>query len=194
MVLISGRIAYAISSAFLGVLVMATPELVTAADERHDSVYDFSPIGIDGSPKPLTAFKNKVLVIVNTASRCGFTPQYEGLEALYKKYADKGLVVLGFPSNDYGGQEPGSNEDIKKFCSVNYDITFPLFGKVPVKGTAKVPLFQYLTSHVAPPGEIKWNFEKFIIGRDGKVAERFLSSVTPSDKEFIAVVERELAS
>lgn len=148
------------------------------------TVYDFSAKTIDGKPKKLADFKGKVLLIVNTASQCGFTPQYKGLETLYRKYKDRGFVVLGFPCNQFGAQEPGAESDIAEFCEMNYGVTFPLFAKVDVNGESAHPLFKYLTS--AKPGllgseAIKWNFTKFLIGRDGKVIARYAPTTKPED-------------
>jgi glutathione peroxidase len=131
--------------------------------------------------------------MVNTASKCGYTPQYEGLQALYTKYKDKGLVLLGFPSNDFGGQEPGTDSQIAEFCKANYGVTFPMFSKIAVKGDQKVPLYKYLTEHAPTTGEIKWNFEKFLIGKDGKIVNRFLSKIEPTSDEITKAVEAELA-
>ncbi|MEW5879209.1 MAG: glutathione peroxidase [Pseudomonadota bacterium] len=148
------------------------------------TVYDFSAKTLDGKPKKLADFKGKVLLIVNTASRCGFTPQYKGLEALYRRFAKRGFVVLGFPCNQFGAQEPGSESEIAEFCETNYGVTFPLFAKVDVNGENAHPLFKYLTS--AKPGllgseAIKWNFTKFLIGRDGKVIARYAPTTKPED-------------
>jgi glutathione peroxidase len=147
---------------------------------------------IDGKAATLNDYKGKTLLIVNTASRCGYTPQYEGLEEIYSKYQAKGLVVLGFPSNDFGGQEPGSNGEIKKFCTVKFHVDFPMFAKGPVKGDAKQPLYAYLTANAPQKGEIKWNFEKFLISPDGNVVGRFDSKVKPTDTTLTAAIEKNL--
>lgn len=147
---------------------------------------------IDGADKPLSDYKGKVLLIVNTASECGNTPQYEGLQALYEKYNSQGLEVLGFPSNDFGGQEPGTNEEIKEFCSVNYNVTFPLFDKVKVLGDDKSPLYAELTK-TEPAGEVKWNFEKFLVDKNGNVIKRIGNKVQPESDEVISAIEEELA-
>jgi glutathione peroxidase len=149
-------------------------------------VYDFSAKGIDGKEVKLDAFKGKVLLIVNVASECGFTPQYAGLEALQKKLGAKGFAVLGFPSNQFGGQEPGSEAEIAKFCTTNYGVTFPMFAKVDVKGSQAHPLFKHLVSEKAGllgTEAIKWNFTKFLVDRSGKVAGRYGSAVTPASLE-----------
>lgn len=169
---------------------------VTNADITIDSVYEFKPTNINGKEIPLSEYEGKVLLIVNTASKCGYTPQYEGLQALYEKYNDQGVEVLGFPANNFGGQEPGTDEEIKQFCKVNYDVTFPMFSKVSVKGDDKHPLFQYLTSadNADFKGEIKWNFEKFLIGKDGTLQRRFRSDVEPESDEIIKAIEKVLSS
>ena len=144
-------------------------------------LYGFQVKDIDNKSVKLSKYKGKVLLIVNVASRCGFTPQYAGLEKLYKKYKDKGLVILGFPCNQFGGQEPGSSADIKNFCKLNYDVTFPLFHKIEVNGANKAPLYQYLEKVF--PGDIGWNFTKFLVDRKGDPIKRFASDVKPEDLE-----------
>jgi glutathione peroxidase len=146
-------------------------------------VHDFSYTSIEGKKVELSQFKGKKILIVNTASKCGFTKQYKDLQALQDRYKDK-LVVIGFPANDFGNQEPGSNEDIQAFCELNYGVTFPLSEKVEVKGEHIVPLFKYLTSQDNPDfkGEIKWNFEKFLIDENGKLIHRYRSAIVPLDK------------
>jgi glutathione peroxidase len=159
------------------------------------TVYDFSAKTIDGKSRKLSDYKGKVLLVVNTASKCGFTPQYKGLEALYEKYKSKGLVVLGFPSNQFGQQEPGPDDEIAEFCEMNFGVTFPLFSKVDVNGDAAHPLFKYLTSTkkgLLGSEAIKWNFTKFLIGRDGNVVERYAPTTKPEDLE--KDVEAALAS
>jgi glutathione peroxidase len=159
------------------------------------SLYEFTLNSIDGQPAPLGAYKGKVLLVVNVASNCGFTPQYKGLEAVYEKYKDQGLVVIGFPANNFMGQEPGTNEEIKTFCSRKYNVTFPMYSKISVKGDDKAPLYQYLTDTNANPttgGEIKWNFTKFLVGRDGKVIARFEPKVTPDSADVTAAIEKAL--
>jgi len=161
------------------------------------TIYDFTLNSIDGQPVSLSQFKGKVVLIVNVASRCGYTPQYAGLEALYRKYKDRGFVVLGFPANNFMGQEPGTNEEIKEFCSRTYNVTFPMFAKISVKGSDKAPLYQFLTDKKANPstgGEIGWNFTKFLAGKDGRVIARFNSSVKPDSAEVIQAIEAALAS
>src|SRR3954464_7818722 len=155
------------------------------------TVYDFTLNSIDGAPTPLSTFKGKVVLLVNVASKCGYTPQYAGLEKLYEKYKDQGLVLVGVPANNFGSQEPGTNEEIKTFCSRNYNVTFPMMSKVSVKGEDKTPLYQYLTS--AAGGEIKWNFTKFLIDKKGVIASRFESAVTPESAEMNRAIEQALA-
>lgn len=158
-----------------------------------DSIYAHKIKSIDGKDIDLSTYKGKTLLIVNTASQCGYTKQYDGLEALYRKYKGKGFVVMGFPSNDFGGQEPGSNEEIKQFCQTKFSVDFPMFSKGPVKGAEKQPLFQTLTANAPEKGEIKWNFEKFLVSPDGKVVGRFDSKVTPEDPKLLRAIETHLA-
>jgi len=158
------------------------------------SVYDFTLNSIDGAPTPLSSYKGKVVLLVNVASKCGYTPQYAGLEKLYEKYKDKGFVIVGVPANNFGAQEPGSNEEIKTFCSRNYNVTFPMMSKVSVKGADTTPLYQYLTDKGAKTGgEIKWNFTKFLVDKKGNVINRFESAVTPESGDLVKAVETALA-
>ena len=170
----------------LGILV-ALPMALFAAT----SVHEFTMKSIDGKSAPFSAYKGKVLLIVNVASRCGYTPQYAGLQALYDKYKDRGLVLVGVPANNFGGQEPGTDDEIKTFCSRNYGVTFPMMSKVSVQGDDKTPLYQYLT---AEKGEVKWNFTKFLVGKDGKVMTRFDSGVKPDSAELAGAIEKALAN
>jgi len=159
------------------------------------SVYDYTLKTIDGQPLPLASLKGKVVMLVNVASRCGYTPQYAGLEALYEKHKDQGFVIVGIPANNFGSQEPGTNAEIKTFCKSKYDVKFPMASKVSVKGDDQDPLYQYLTNKSSDPtaaGEIKWNFTKFLIGRDGKTIARFEPAVTPADPALNAAVEKAL--
>jgi glutathione peroxidase len=163
--------------------------------QAADSIFDIPLKDIDGKSTSLKAYEGKVLLIVNVASKCGYTPQYAGLEALYDKYKDKGLLVLGFPCNQFGGQEPGTNEQIKEFCSTKYQVTFPLFDKIEVKGPNRNQLYTMLAGEASPfPGDIKWNFSKFLIGRDGKIQKRFESKVKPDSAELVQAVEAALAA
>jgi glutathione peroxidase len=169
--------------------------LMSAALFGASNVYEFTMNSIEGQPMPLQKFEGKVMLIVNVASKCGFTPQYEGLEAVYEKYKDQGFVIVGFPANNFMGQEPGTNEEIKTFCSTKYNVKFPLYSKISVKGEDKAPLYQFLTDTTANPktgGEIKWNFTKFLVDRNGKVIARFESPVKPDSPEVTAAIEKAL--
>lgn len=159
------------------------------------SIYDFTLPSIDGQATSLGTYTGKVIMIVNVASRCGFTGQYEGLEKLYQAYKGRGFVILGFPANNFLGQEPGTDAEIKSFCSLKYNVTFPLFAKLSVKGSDKHPLYKYLTEKESNPefsGEISWNFNKFLIGRDGKIVQRFGSRTKPEDPVVRQAVEKAL--
>ncbi len=150
------------------------------------SLYDIEVRTIDGETQPLAAFRGKTLLVVNVASRCGFTPQYTGLEALYRKYKDQGLVVLGFPCNQFGRQEPGNEAEIQQFCATTYDVTFPMFAKIEVNGEREHPLYTFLKSRktgLLGFDSIKWNFSKFLVGRDGEVIARYGSRDTPEKIE-----------
>jgi len=179
-------------SALLLVFLMLASSLSAAS-----TIHEFTLNSIDGQPTSLAQFKGRVVLIVNVASRCGFTPQYAGLEALYQKYKDKGLVVLGFPSNDFLWQEPGTNQEIKTFCSTRYHVTFPMFAKVSVKGRNQAPLYRFLTDKNVNPstgGSVGWNFTKFLADRNGKVIARFGSRVTPESAELVKAIEAALSS
>jgi glutathione peroxidase len=174
----------------LATLIASGAQIQSAA-----SIYDYKLTSIDMEPVPLSQFKGKVVMLVNVASRCGYTPQYAGLEALYRKYKDQGFVIIGIPANNFGQQEPGTNSEIKTFCKRKYDVTFPMMAKVSVAGNDKAPLYEYLTDKSANPetgGEIKWNFTKFLIGRDGRILARFEPNVTPDDAALVAAVENAL--
>jgi glutathione peroxidase len=145
------------------------------------SVYDFTMKSIDGKATPLSSFKGKLVLVVNVASQCGFTPQYKGLEALYEKYKDQGLVIAGFPANNFMAQEPGTDEEIKTFCSTKYNVSFPMFSKISVKGADQAPLYKFLTE--SSGGDIKWNFTKFLVDRNGKIIQRFEPAVTPEQMD-----------
>ena len=160
-----------------------------AAKEKPMSFHDLSAKTIDLKDQSLSAYKGKVLLVVNTASECGNTPQYADLERLHQKLAPKGFSVVGFPSNDFGGQEPGSEADIKKFCSLKYKVTFPMFAKVKTKGEGKSPVYQFLTAN---HGEPKWNFHKYLVGKDGKVIAAFPSKVKPESDELRAAIDAAL--
>src|SRR5882724_4735738 len=171
--------------------------LLTATAFAASSVHDFALNALDGTPTQLVQFKGKVMLIVNVASQCGYTCQYEGLQALYLKYKDQGLVVAGFPANNFGAQEPGSNAEIGAFCKSKFGVTFPMFSKISVKGSDKAPLYQFLTDKNANPktgGEIPWNFTKYLVDRDGKVLARFDAPVEPESKELTSAIEMALHS
>ena len=173
---------------------------VFAGESKKDaqpvmSVHEFTMMDIDGNEVNLADFKGKILLIVNVASKCGMTPQYEGLQSLYEKYKDDGLVVLGFPANNFLSQEPGSNATIKEFCSTKYQITFPMFEKISVIGHDIHPLYRYLTDKKANHnfgGNISWNFNKFLIDRDGHIIDRFGSRAKPDDEKVVAAIEAAL--
>ena len=174
-------------------LFLALSLMATVA--RSASLYDIPVKDIDGKPTDLSAYKGKVLLIVNVASQCGFTPQYTALEATYKKYSDQGFVILGFPCNQFGRQEPGSDEEIKQFCTSKFAVTFPLFDKIEVNGANRHPLYERLAGKDSPfPGDIGWNFTKFLIGKDGRILKRFNSKVTPDSPEVVAAIEAALAA
>lgn len=156
-------------------------------------LYDFEITRNDGTKARLGDFQGKVMLLVNTASECGLTPQYDGLEKLHEQYADKGLAVLGFPANEFGAQEPGTDAQIAQFCQLRFGVKFPLMAKSVVKGEGQTPLYQFLTRQSPFPGEISWNFEKFLVDRTGTVVARFAPNVEPTAPEVIQAIERELA-
>ena len=159
------------------------------------SIYEIPVKDIDGKETSLGAYKGKVLLVVNVASKCGLTPQYKALESTYEKFKDKGLVVVGFPCNQFASQEPGTNEQIKQFCSSQYNVTFPLYDKIEVNGPNRHPLYVALAGKDSPyPGDIKWNFGKFLIGRDGKILKRFEPKTTPDSPEVTQAIEAALAA
>src|ERR1700675_205916 len=169
--------------------------LMSSAAFAASSVHEFTMDAINGTPTPLASFKGKVMLVVNVASQCGYTYQYEGLQALYMKYKDQGLVVAGFPANNFGQQEPGTNAEIGAFCKSKFGVTFPMFSKVSVAGKDKAPLYQFLTDKTVNPktgGEIPWNFTKYLVDRDGKVLARFDAPVEPESKELTAAIETAL--
>jgi glutathione peroxidase len=173
-----------------GVLLIVATTLFAAGS----GIYNFTLNSIDGKPAPLADYKGKVVLIVNVASQCGYTPQYSALESVYEKYKGQGFVILGFPANNFGAQEPGTNEEIKTFCTRKYSVTFPMYSKISVKGDDQAPLYSYLTKDTGSgiAGDIKWNFTKFLVDRDGKVVQRFESAVTPDSKEVTAAIEKQL--
>ncbi len=168
---------------------------MSSAAFAASSVHDFTMDALNGTPTPLASFKGKVMLVVNVASQCGYTYQYEGLQALYLKYKDQGLVVAGFPANNFGGQEPGSNAEIGAFCKSKFGVSFPMFSKISVAGNDKAPLYQFLTDKNANPktgGEIPWNFTKYLVDRNGKVLARFDAPVEPGSKELTSAIEAAL--
>ena len=174
--------------------LMLTIAAAVAGAEAH-SIYDFTMRSIDGQQVSLKSYSGKVVLLVNVASKCGFTPQYAGLEAVYEKYKDRGLVIVGIPANNFAQQEPGTDEEIKKFCSNKYNVTFPMMSKVSVLGDDETPLYQFLTSKSENPqsgGDIKWNFTKFLFDRDGKPVARFEPAVKPDSPEVTAAIEATL--
>lgn len=181
-----------------GIFLFVTEPMISitfAGTPTPMSILDFSMKNIDGKTIPLSAYKGKVILIVNVASECGFTPQYTELEQLYRKYHDKGFVILGFPANNFGAQEPGTDAQIKTFCSTTYHVTFDLFSKISVSGADEHPLYRYLTSTETDPkfaGPIKWNFQKYLIDRNGSIAGKFMSAVKPMSAEIVSAVEAAL--
>jgi glutathione peroxidase len=175
----------------LGVLLAATAAFAAS------SVHEFTLKALNGGPTPLASYKGKVILIVNVASQCGYTYQYEGLQALYMKYKDRGLVVAGFPANNFGEQEPGTDVEIGAFCKSKYGVTFPMFSKLSVAGSDQAPLYQFLTSKAANPktaGDIPWNFTKYLVDRNGKVLARFDAPVEPESAELTRAIEAALAA
>lgn len=179
---------------FMSALTIAAGACMAASPAG--SIFDFTMTSIDGKDVPLAGYRGKVLLIVNVASRCGFTPQYKGLEALYGKYREQGFEVLGFPANDFGAQEPGTDEEIMSFCERTYGVTFPMFSKIAVRGDAQHPLYRFLTSPDTNPafsGPVQWNFQKYLIGRDGTILAKFASKVDPLSPEMEKAVTAALA-
>ncbi len=185
--------AFATAAYQLGFILNPSP----SEPPKENHMYEFTMKNIDGQDVRLDAYKGKVAMIVNTASKCGLTPQYEGLEALYKKYKDQGFVVLGFPANNFMGQEPGTEKEIKDFCTLKYNVTFPMFAKISVKGTDQHPFYTFLTNKKSNPGfdgDITWNFEKFIADKNGKIIARFPPKTKPDDPKIVEVIESALAA
>lgn len=177
-------------------LAISLTAFAQAAEKEVPPVLNYEMPSLAGKPVSLKDYQGKVILIVNTASKCGATPQYKPLQKLYEKYQDKGLVVLGFPCNQFGGQEPGSASEIQEFCTANYGVTFPIFSKINVNGPDAAPLYQHLTSEETNPkfaGKIKWNFEKFLISRDGEIVGRFATSIDPGDAAVVQAIEAQLA-
>src|ERR1700761_5679575 len=177
-------------------LMFALCAASVALPAQQKSIYNFNLKSIDNEPVSLESYKGKVVLLVNVASQCGYTPQYKGLEAVYEKYKDKGLVIVGIPANNFAQQEPGTNEEIKKFCSNKYNVSFPMMAKVSVLGDDKTPLYQFLTDKSANPtiaGDIKWNFTKFLFDRNGNPVARFEPATKPDSPEVTAAIESTLS-
>jgi glutathione peroxidase len=195
------RMILQFSPAMAAVVAIAVPWSMVAAgpqesSKKPTSVLDFTMKDIDGKDVPLAKFQGKVLLIVNTASQCGYTPQYKELQGIYQRYKDQGLEILAFPANEFGAQEPGTDEQIKQFCSTRYKVSFPLFSKIVVKGKGIHPLYEYLTAESTNPktgGPIPWNFAKFLVNRKGEVIARFEPDVKPDSFELTSAVEKALA-
>jgi glutathione peroxidase len=177
------------------IALLAALLTMTTIATSAQSLYDIKLKDIDGKDTTLAAYKGKPVLIVNVASKCGYTKQYAGLETIHQKYKAQGFAVLGFPCNQFGGQEPGTNEEIKEFCSSKFNVTFPLFDKIDVNGANRHPLYAALAGSTSPfPGDIKWNFNKFLVGKDGKILNRFDSKVTPESEELTKAIETALAA
>ena len=187
--LIGVAVAMTVSAAML---FLVKANVSTVEKGKGKTVYDFTMKDTGGKDVKLEQFRGKVVMLVNVASKCGYTPQYDGLQKIYEQYKDQGFVILGFPANNFGAQEPGTNEEIVEFCRINYGVKFPIFSKISVKGDDKHPLYKYLTEPATNPdfsGEIKWNFNKFLIGRDGKIIARFESADKPEDAKVTGAIE-----
>ena len=187
--LIGVAVAMTVSAAML---FLVKANVSTVEKGKGKTVYDFTMKDTGGKDVKLEQFRGKVVMLVNVASKCGYTPQYDGLQKIYEQYKDQGFVILGFPANNFGAQEPGTNEEIVEFCRINYGVKFPIFSKISVKGEDKHPLYKYLTEPATNPdfsGEIKWNFNKFLIGRDGKIIARFESADKPEDAKVTGAIE-----
>lgn len=181
--------AIAVSVATLRVRTESTGDTNSSPPDSTSRLYSFTMKTIDGKEKSLSDYQGKVLMIVNVASKCGYTPQYAGLEALFKKYKARGFVILGFPSNDFLGQEPGTDDEIKQFCTLKYDVTFEMFSKISVKGEDQHPLYKYLTTDTRVAGSVRWNFQKYLVDREGNVVDRFSPGTEPQDPAVIEKLE-----
>jgi glutathione peroxidase len=189
------RLATLTLLAFAGLLLSRAVPAGAADEKKPSSVLDFKVQDIDGKAVDLSKYKGEVLLVVNTASKCGYTPQYKGLEEVYGKYKGQGFEVLAFPANEFGQQEPGANPEIKQFCTANYNVTFPLFSKIVVKGPGIHPLYQFLTSQDTDPkfaGDIPWNFAKFLVNRKGEVIARFAPGDKPESEKVTRAIEAAL--
>jgi len=180
--------------AAMALAVLAGAQTKPGGSANVPAALNFTMDSIAGKSIDLSKYQGRVVLMVNVASECGFTPQYEGLEDLHKKYAAKGLSILGFPANDFGAQEPGTNGEIAQFCKQNYGVEFDMFSKIVVKGAGQAPLYKYLTTHPKFRGDVAWNFEKFLIGRNGEVIGRFKSEVEPLSKEMVGAIEAALGA
>ena len=178
----------------LALTVLTGAQTQPSGVTKVSAALNFTMNSIDGRPIDLSKYHGRVVLMVNVASQCGYTPQYAGLEELYKKYAANGLSILGFPSNDFGAQEPGSDAEIAQFCKQNYGVEFDMFSKIVVRGPGQSPLYKYLTTHPKFSGQVDWNFEKFLVGRNGEVIGRFKSEIEPSSKQILSAIENALAS
>ena len=178
----------------LALTVLTGAQTQPSGVTKVSAALNFTMKTIDGRPIDLSKYHGRVVLMVNVASQCGYTPQYAGLEELYKKYAANGLSILGFPSNDFGAQEPGSDAEIAQFCKQNYGVEFDMFSKIVVRGPGQSPLYKYLTTHPKFSGQVDWNFEKFLVGRNGEVIGRFKSEIEPSSKQILSAIENALAS
>jgi len=193
------KIMSAVSALVVGWGLTAGLHIVQADQEgmimaaKTTSIYDFTMDDIDGKPVNLSQYRGKVLLVVNTASMCGNTPQYSELEKMYETYQEKGFEILAFPANNFGQQEPGTNQEIKNFCFTKYSLTFPLFSKISVKGDDKHPLYHYLTEQSPFPGEVEWNFQKYLIDRSGNVVARYHHRTKPLSEEIVRGVETALS-
>ena len=193
---LTSAFAVALLCAALFAISLSTPANGAAGiGEKMNSIYDFTLKSIDHKEVNLGQYRGKVVLVVNVASRCGFTPQYEGLQKVYLKYKDRGLVILGFPANNFLAQEPGTDEEIKTFCSTKYNVTFPIFSKISVKGDDIHPLYKFLISKETNPefgGDIKWNFSKFLVDKNGKIVARFEPAVKPESDPVTQAIEKAL--
>ena len=180
--------------AAIALAALVSAQTKPAGTTKVPTALNYTMKSIDGKAIDLAKYQGRVVLMVNVASECGFTPQYAGLEELHKKYASSGLSILGFPANEFGSQEPGSDREISEFCTKNYGVEFDMFSKIVVRGSGQAPLYKYLTTHPKFPGQVDWNFEKFLIARNGDVAGRFKSEVEPLSRQMVSAIESALAS
>jgi len=180
-----------VSISILSLLILSTlsAQQKETTPVETKGIYSYTMKTIDGKDKPLSEYKGRVLLVVNVASLCGYTPQYKDLEEVYRKFKDDGFVILGFPANNFGQQEPGSDEEIKTFCDTKYNVTFDLFSKISVKGDDQHPLYQYITKDSPFPGDVRWNFQKYLVDKKGNIVAKYPSKVKPTDKEVIEQIE-----